>query len=216
MSPIPSITVLISGRGSNLEALHREASGYRVGAVISNRCDARGIDWAKEAGLTTHVLHRQLFPTARDFHTALLEVVMHTRPALVVLAGYMALLPPEFIAACPARIINIHPSLLPKYPGLDTHARALAAGELMHGCTAHFVDQGLDTGRVIAQVSVPIHPEDDADALAERTRLAEHSLYPWVVRHVVTGDITLADGHVRFSDDVRREALTFGYRLNTV
>lgn len=214
MVPSPSITVLISGRGSNLEALHEKACGYRVGAVVSNKSDAPGINWARGADIAAHVVQRGAFTTSREFNARLLETVQRTTPAIVALAGYMALLPPEFVEAFKGRIVNIHPSLLPKYPGLDTHARALAAGETEHGATVHFVDRGVDTGPVIAQVTVPIYTHDDADSLAERTRRAEHQLYPWVVRHLAAGDITLNGDRVRYGDDVRSEATSMGYRLN--
>jgi phosphoribosylglycinamide formyltransferase-1 len=214
MKATPSVTVLISGQGSNLEALHEKARGYRIAAVVSNKTDARGLEWAEDHNLRTFTVRRDRFADIQEFKAALLKAVKQTKPDLVALAGFMVVLPPEFVDAFAGRLVNLHPSLLPKFPGLDTFRRVIEARETEHGSTIHYVDRGVDTGPIIAQVPVPIHEDDTIETLSERTRRAEHRLYPWVVRHIAEGSIALTNRAVVYSDEVRREASALGYRLN--
>jgi len=209
----PSVTVLISGRGSNLIALHERASGYRIGAVISNNSDAAGLRWAEERGIPCHTVLRSDFQSLSDFKTAVLQAVIKTSPDLVALAGFMVVLQPAFIDEFAGRLINIHPSLLPKFPGLDTHKRALEAGECEHGASVHFVATGVDTGAIIAQGKVSVFSSDSPESLAERTLKIEHQLYPWVVSQVVKGEISLCRDSVEYSDLVRSEANEKGFIL---
>lgn len=209
----PTVTVLISGRGSNLIALHEKAQGYRVGAVISNRADAAGLSWAASHGIPTQVVSRESFASLAQHKEALLEAVKSTSPDLVALAGFMMILQPEFVEAFSGRLVNIHPSLLPKYPGLDTHARALAAGDSKHGASVHFVGTGLDTGPLIAQAVVPVLAGDTEEALAARTLTEEHKLYPWVVKCVANGAVKLEGDAVVWEERGRREAQSQGFQI---
>ncbi len=194
-------------------ALHDRASGYRIGAVISNNSEAAGLRWAEERGITCHTVLRSDFQSLLDFKTAVLQAVIKTSPDLVALAGFMVVLQPAFIDKFSGRLINIHPSLLPKFPGLDTHQRALEAGESEHGASVHFVATGVDTGALIAQGKVAVSPSDSPESLAERTLTVEHKLYPWVVSHLVTGAISLRGDSVEYSDLVRSEAIEKGFIL---
>lgn len=206
MTQAGRVTVLISGRGSNLKALIQHQSGYKVTHVISDRNDAGGLKWAMEAGIPTSVVSRSEFPSLAEFKAGLLAAVTATKPDLVALAGFMVVLQPEFIAAYPGRLVNIHPSLLPSFPGLHTHERALEANVTEHGCTVHFVDSGVDTGPLIAQTSVTVTPNDTPDTLAARVLNKEHALYPWIVRAIAQGDIHLNGRAVMYSDSARAEA----------
>jgi phosphoribosylglycinamide formyltransferase-1 len=194
-------------------ALHERASGYRIGAVISNNSEAAGLRWAEERGIPCHTVLRNDFQSLLDFKTAVLQAVINTSPDLVALAGFMVVLQPAFIDKFSGRLINIHPSLLPKFPGLDTHQRALEAGESEHGASVHFVATGVDTGALIAQGKVAVSPSDSPESLAERTLTVEHKLYPWVVSHLVTGAISLRGDSVEYSDLVRSEAIEKGFIL---
>ncbi len=168
------VAVLISGRGSNMRALIEQAQGYDVALVAANKRHAPGLDVARGLGAPTFA-----FEAPRDeFEAALERSLADHRIGTIALAGYMRLLSPQFIGRWRGRIVNIHPSLLPEYKGLDTHARVLAAGETLTGCTVHLVSEELDSGEILAQVEVPVEPGDDAAALAERVLRAEHKLYP--------------------------------------
>jgi len=174
------IVTLISGRGSNMQALIE--AGLPVAAVISNRPDARGLDTARAHGIAADVVDHKAFPNREAFDAALLERVLSYRPSLVVLAGFMRVLTSGFVQALSGRLMNIHPSLLPAFPGLDTHQRALDAGVKLHGCTVHFVTEDLDHGPVVAQAAVPVLDEDTAGTLAARVLEQEHRLLPAAVR----------------------------------
>jgi len=213
VNSLPTLTVLISGRGSNLIALHERAKGYRIGTVISNNPDAAGLSWAAAQGIPCQVVERGGFSSLAAFKAGLLETVLSSKPDFVALAGFMVVLQPEFADSFLGRLINIHPSLLPKFPGLDTHARALVAGETEHGCTVHFVDAGVDTGHRIAQGVVPIAPGDDEKSIAARTLAVEHTLYPWVASSLARGGIWLAEGKVRYDDQALQEAADKGFRI---
>ncbi len=168
------VAVLISGRGSNMRALIERADGYEVVLVAANKIHAPGLDTARALGLPTFA-----FESKRDaFEAALQHALDDHRVGAIALAGYMRLLSPAFIARWQGRIINIHPSLLPRHKGLDTHDRVLAAGEAVTGCTVHLVSEELDSGDVLAQAEVPVEPGDDAATLAARVLNAEHVLYP--------------------------------------
>lgn len=194
-------------------ALHEKAIGYRIGAVVSNKPDAAGLEWARNRGIPTRALSRGAYESIAAFKDAILAEVVRTNPSFVALAGFMMLVPPSFIEAFAGRLVNIHPSLLPKFPGLDTHARALAADETEHGCTVMFVDNGVDTGPVIAQCAVPVKTGDTAETLAARTLEKEHELYPWVISHLALGNIRLEGRTVRYSAKAQAEAVERGFRL---
>ncbi|MGD9710297.1 MAG: phosphoribosylglycinamide formyltransferase [Halothiobacillaceae bacterium] len=181
------IVVLISGHGSNLQALidaerRNELGGGHIVAVISNRAEAFGLERARKAGIPTEVLSHKDFPERADFDAALMARIDAHRPDLVVLAGFMRILTSAFVHHYAGRLINIHPSLLPKYPGMNTHARAIEAGEAEHGATVHFVTEGVDEGPIILQGRVPILPDDTPETLQQRVHAIEHKIYPEAVR----------------------------------
>jgi len=194
-----SVVVLISGRGSNLQALLD--AGIPVSAVISNRADAGGLAIAARHGVATAVVEHRRFPTREAFDAALADEIDRHAPRLVALAGFMRVLTPGFVARYAGRLVNIHPSLLPEFPGLDTHARALAAGAKRHGCTVHFVTAELDHGPIIAQASVPVLPGDTAETLAARVLAQEHAIYPRALRWFLDGLLVVEDGKVRVKGD---------------
>src|SRR6185437_8591103 len=196
------ITVLISGRGSNLAALIDAARADELGCgvivrVISNRPGAAGLARAAEAGIATTVVDHRQFPSREAFDAALREAIDADRPDLVVLAGFMRVLGAAFVRHYEGRMLNIHPSLLPAFPGLDTHRRALDAGATTHGCSVHFVSADVDGGPVVAQAAVPVLAGDDADRLAKRVLEQEHRLLPEVVRWFCAGRLALAGGAAR-------------------
>jgi len=179
------VVVLISGSGSNLQALIDGANtsgAYEIVAVISNKPDAYGLVRAAQAGIATAVLDHREFADRATFDTALAGLIDGFKPGLVVLAGFMRILTPGFVRHYAGRMLNIHPSLLPKYQGLNTHARALEAGDVEHGCSVHFVTEELDGGPVVAQAKVAVLPGDTPQSLAARVLEQEHRLYPAVVR----------------------------------
>lgn len=180
------LAVLISGRGSNLQSIidacRIDGFPAEIVVVISNKSDAYGLVRAQNAGITTQVISHKDYETKSDFEADILSSLDHHKVDLVCLAGFMRLLSPTFITPWEGRIINIHPSLLPKYKGLDTHARAIEAGDLEAGCTVHYVTTGMDEGDVIVQRSVPIQKDDTAQSLAERILPEEHIAYPEAIR----------------------------------
>lgn len=190
-----SVVVLISGRGSNLQAMLE--AGIPVSAVISNRADAAGLRFAALRGIHTAVVEHARYPTREAFDAALAEEIDRHAPRLVALAGFMRVLTPAFVARYAGRLVNIHPSLLPAFPGLDTHARALAAGAKQHGCTVHFVTERLDHGPIIAQASVPVLADDTPDSLAARVLAEEHVLYPRAIRWFLEGRLVIEGERVR-------------------
>jgi phosphoribosylglycinamide formyltransferase-1 len=177
-----SIVILISGRGSNMAAILDAKLPLEVKAVISNKACAAGLDTARQAGIATRVVEHKNFPTREAFDDALLTSISEFNPDLVVLAGFMRILTPGFIERLQGRIVNIHPSLLPAFPGLDTHEQALAAGVKIHGATVHIVTPQLDHGPILAQAAVPVLSDDTADSLAARVLAQEHFLYPAVLK----------------------------------
>ena len=174
------VAVLISGRGSNMQALVERAQGYRVVLVASDRPEAAGLGWARARGIATFALSPRGIGKAA-YEAALDAAVRDAGAELIALAGYMRLLSDEFVARWRGRVVNIHPSLLPLYKGLDTHARAIAAGDAQAGCSVHLVTEELDGGAVLGQATVPILADDDADTLAARVLVAEHHLYPQIL-----------------------------------
>ena len=178
------VAILISGRGSNMQALVEHASGYEVVLVASNNPHAPGLDIARSAGIPTWTWDSK--GVAREqFDAALSRALGDHRVGTIALAGYMRLLSNRFVEQWKGRIINIHPSLLPKYPGLDPHGRVLAAGDTVTGCSVHIVTEEVDAGEIIAQSQVPVEPGDDAAALEQRVLAAEHKLYPQALREFV-------------------------------
>jgi phosphoribosylglycinamide formyltransferase 1 len=173
-----SIVILISGRGSNMEALLDARLPMTVRAVISNRPEAAGLAIARSRGVMTRVIDHKQFADRADFDAELKREIDALQPDFIVLAGFMRVLTDGFVSHYPHRIVNIHPSLLPAFPGLHTHERALAAGVKVHGCTVHFVTAALDHGPIIAQVAVPVLPDDTPATLAARVLAEEHRIYP--------------------------------------
>lgn len=196
-----SIVILISGRGSNMVALiDAAASGtlpVRVAAVLANRPDAKGLEVAAAAGVVTRVVDHRLYADRESFDAAMAEAIDAYSPDLVVLAGFMRILSDGFVAHYEGRLINIHPSLLPSFPGLHTHQRALDDGVRVHGCTVHFVTPTLDHGPIVVQAAVPVLDGDDATVLAARVLEQEHRIYPLAVRWFAEGRLRLEDGRVR-------------------
>lgn len=204
-----NIVVLISGRGSNFEAILRasreenwEADGLRIAAVISNRPEALGLEKAREAGIEAVALDHKAYPTREAFEAKLAEAVDRYDPAVIVLAGFMRILTEGFVNRYEGRILNIHPALLPLFPGLDTHRRAIEAGCRVHGSTVHFVSAVLDGGAIIGQSVVKILPSDTPETLAARLLPFEHKIYPRCVRAVALGEVRLDDGCARMTDEV--------------
>jgi phosphoribosylglycinamide formyltransferase-1 len=194
------LAVLISGRGSNLQALIDAVAApdypAEIALVIANRPDAQGLARAAAAGIPTQVIDHTAFPDRAAFDAALDRALRSRAIELVCLAGFMRLLTDGFVTAWLDRMINIHPSLLPAFKGLHTHERALAAGVRVAGCTVHFVRPAMDEGPIIVQAAVPVLPDDTADALAARVLAAEHRCYPAAVRWIAEGRLRVVDGRV--------------------
>jgi phosphoribosylglycinamide formyltransferase-1 len=201
--------ILISGRGSNMQALVRacrsEAWPARIAAVIASRPDAAGLAWAREQGIDALGLNHKDFPCREAFDAALAAEIDRHQPDYVILAGFMRVLTGGFVARYAGRLVNIHPSLLPAFPGLHTHAQALATGVQVHGCTVHFVTPVLDHGPIIAQGCVPVLPGDTPDMLAERVLEVEHLTFPAAVRWLAQGRVTVTpDQRVEVAGDPQR------------
>ncbi|XLY86770.1 phosphoribosylglycinamide formyltransferase [Ectopseudomonas mendocina] len=190
-----NVVVLISGSGSNLQALidsvARGENPARIAAVISNRADAYGLQRAKQAGIATELLDHKQFDGREAFDAALIQAIDAHQPDLVVLAGFMRILTPGFVQHYAGRLLNIHPSLLPKYKGLHTHQRALEAGDGEHGCSVHFVTEELDGGPLVVQAVLPVMADDTAESLASRVHQQEHKIYPLAVRWFAEGRLRL-------------------------
>lgn len=201
--------ILISGRGSNMQALIDARLPGRCAAVISNRPDAAGLAWAAARGVPTVVVNHKAFPSREAFDAALADAIEQAaggRADLVLLAGFMRVLTDAFVARFEGRLVNIHPSLLPAFPGLHTHEAALATGVRVHGCTVHFVTPTLDCGPIIVQAAVPVLPGDDADTLAARVLAQEHIVYPQAARGILADRCRLEDGRVIWSGDATAAA----------
>lgn len=193
-----SIVILVSGRGSNMEAIVRaRIPGARIAAVISNRADAAGLAFAARQGIKAVVVAHTDYPEREQFDAALRSAIDAYAPDLVVLAGFMRVLGEDFVRRYAGRLLNIHPSLLPAFPGLHTHRRALAAGVKVHGASVHFVTPELDGGPIVLQAVVPVLPDDDEESLASRVLAEEHRIYPQAVRWFVEGRLNVAgDGRI--------------------
>jgi len=197
-TPVPQIAVLISGRGSNLRALIASEVRPAIRVVISNRAEAAGLEAARDAGIETLVIPHGDFARREAYDHALVEALRARGVALVCLAGFMRLLGPTFCAAFPNAILNIHPSLLPAFPGVDAPAQALAHGVKLSGATVHFVTPELDAGPIVAQRAVPVLDGDTADTLAARILEVEHQIYPDAVHRVLAGGWRLNGRRVVF------------------
>ncbi|AQW69561.1 phosphoribosylglycinamide formyltransferase [Pseudomonas putida] len=192
-----NVVVLLSGSGSNLQALIDSCavpdSAVRIGAVISNRADAYGLQRAAAAGIDTAVLDHTGFQGREAFDAALVACIDGFAPDLVVLAGFMRILSGDFVRHYQGRLLNIHPSLLPRYKGLHTHRRALEAGDVEHGCSVHFVTEELDGGPLVVQAVVPVAPDDTVQSLAQRVHTQEHVIYPMAVHWFANGRLRLGE-----------------------
>lgn len=201
------IVVLISGRGSNLQSIIDETQAGRlpieIRAVISNNPGAYGLVRARNAGIPTRILDHRGFSTRQDYDQTLMALVDHYTPKLVVLAGFMRILGEAFVDHYAGRVMNIHPSLLPEFPGLDTHARALKSGAQRHGVSVHFVTAGVDAGPIIVQAAVPIYGDDTPETLAARVLHEEHRIYPQAIRWFAEGRLQVRDNCVLL-DGVQR------------
>ncbi len=193
------MVILISGRGSNMQALVE--AGLPVAAVISNRADAAGLAYAAGRGIATAVVSHRDYAAREDFDAALARAIDAFDPGLVALAGFMRILTAGFVQRYRGRMLNIHPSLLPAFPGLDTHARALAAGVKLHGCSVHFVTAELDHGPIILQAAVPVHAGDDETRLAARVLAQEHRIYAQAARWFLEDSLVIEGGVVRVKGD---------------
>ena len=192
-SPTPhkaKLVILISGRGSNMvsiiNAIEQDGLAADIVAVISNRPDAPGLDYAQQAGITTAAVDHTHFDTREQFDQALIDAIDVYTPDLVVLAGFMRILTADFVSHYANKLLNIHPSLLPKFKGLHTHQRAIEANETEHGATVHFVTEELDDGPIVLQARVPILADDDAHTLAKRVLVQEHQLYPNAIWKIIS------------------------------
>jgi phosphoribosylglycinamide formyltransferase 1 len=205
---MPRIVILISGRGSNMQALLEAKLEAEVSAVISNEPAAPGLEIARGHGVRTVVVHHRDFQGRDAFDRALGDAIAAHNPDLVVLAGFMRILTPEFLARFRNRVVNVHPSLLPAFTGTNTHRRALQEGVKIHGCTVHWVTPGLDSGPIIVQAAVPVLPGDDEESLAARVLREEHRVLPQAVRWILDGRTSLhgrqvlIGGNCRYPDPI--------------
>ncbi len=200
------IVVLISGNGSNLQALIDACEAGRVQGqlvgVLSNRADAYGLVRAKESGIATQILDNKAYTSRDEYDAALLQALETWQADLIVMAGFMRILTPAFVQHYQGRMLNIHPALLPKYQGINTHARAIAAGDRVHGASVHFVTEELDGGPVVLQAKVPVFPEDTPDELAARVLTQEHQIYPLVVNWFCQGRLQMREGQAWLDGEV--------------
>lgn len=204
MRAMKNIVILISGRGSNMRAVvetaRTEQWPARVAAVISNRADAEGLTFAAAQGIPTAVVSNKEYPSREAFDHALQAQIDRYSPDLVVLAGFMRILTAPFVEHYRGRMLNIHPSLLPSFPGLATHRQALAAGVKVHGATVHFVTPDLDHGPIVSQAAVPVLPDDTEDTLSERVLVQEHMIYPRAIRWFIEDRLSIDNGLVRIAE----------------
>ena len=194
--------ILISGRGSNMLSLLDAGLPGACAAVISNRPEAAGLGLAAARGIPAAVVDHRGFAAREDFDAALADEIERHAPDLVLLAGFMRILTEGFVRRFEGRLLNIHPSLLPAFPGIKTHAQALAAGVRLHGCSIHFVTPALDGGPLIAQAAVPVQAGDDEATLGRRVLAEEHLLYPRVARWFLDGRLRLVDGRARLAGEI--------------
>ncbi len=212
----PSAAVLISGSGTNLQAIIDEVAAGQLdldlSVVLSNRPDAAGLERARQANLATECIRHQDYPQRALYDAALVETLDQYQPDLVILAGFMRILTGTFVNHFSGRVLNIHPSLLPKYPGLDTHQRAIDDGAQWHGSTVHFVTEDLDGGPAIIQGRVPVLPDDSATELAARVLVVDHKIYPEAARLFAAGRIACRDGSAWLDGERLSEPLQYSKR----
>jgi phosphoribosylglycinamide formyltransferase-1 len=201
------VVVLLSGRGSNFQAIAEARLPIDIAAVISNRPQAAGLEYARSRGLPVVALDHTMHADREAFDTLLADEIERHQPDLVVLAGYMRILSPAFIARFEGRLLNIHPSLLPMFPGLKTHERALAEGVKIHGCTVHFVTADLDHGPIVIQAAVPVRGDDTPATLAARVLVQEHRIYPQAIRWFAEGRLTANQGRINLKDDLTSQSV---------
>ena len=201
------VVILLSGRGSNFQAIAEAALPIEIVAVISNRPQAAGLDYARARGLAAIALDHTAHPDREAFDVLLADQIERHRPDLVVLAGYMRILSAAFIARFEGRLLNIHPSLLPMFPGLKTHERALAEGVKVHGCTVHFVTADLDHGPIAIQAAVPVRADDTPGTLAARVLQQEHRIYPQAIRWFAEGRLEINQGRVNLKGDLTSQSV---------
>ena len=192
-----NIVILISGRGTNMEAIVGAGLPAKVAAVVSNRPDAAGLKFAAQSGIAAQVIDERRFSSRGAFDTALETAIERHSPDLLALAGFMRVLGGDFVRHYSGRMVNIHPSLLPAFPGLHTHRRALQEGVKVHGCTVHFVTPQVDHGPIIVQAAVAVHAGDTEATLAARVLRQEHLIYPLAIRWFVEGRLAVENGIVR-------------------
>lgn len=215
MSATCNVVVLISGSGSNLQALIDSLavapSSAVIRAVVSNRADAYGLERARKAGIETRFLDHKAYADRESFDAALIHAIDGFSPDLVLLAGFMRILSPGFVRHYHGRLLNIHPSLLPKYKGLHTHQRALEAGDAEHGCSVHFVTEELDGGPLVVQAPIPVQSDDTPETLAQRVHVQEHLIYPLAMRWFAEGRLCLGE-HSALLDGEPLPASGYSYR----
>jgi phosphoribosylglycinamide formyltransferase-1 len=204
---VKNVVVLISGRGSNMQSLVQAGIPAKIAAVVSNRSEAPGLGFAAQAGIPTAIVDDRDFASRSEFDSALARVIDRYSPAIVALAGFMCILSGDFVRRYEGRLLNIHPSLLPSFPGLHTHRRALEEGVKVHGCTVHFVTAELDRGPIIVQAAVPVHADDTEESLAARVLRQEHHIYPLAVRWFVEDRLVVENGRVRVKSAEAEQAL---------
>lgn len=211
-----NIVILLSGRGSNFVSIVKEAEragwakeGLKIACVVSNRPGAAGLERAKEFGIDAFCEDHKTYETREAFENAVIDILDRYDPAVVVLAGFMRVLTPNFVNHFGGRILNIHPALLPLFKGLDTHQRALDAGVRLHGCTVHFVSAELDGGSIIGQAAVPVLASDTAETLAARVLRLEHILYPRAVYAVASGRVRIENGRTVTDDETAKYLAIF-------
>lgn len=207
MSDRPAIAVLVSGSGSNLQAIidasEKGEIPCRVGVVISNKADVYGLVRARIHGIPTEVISHKDFPNREEFDKRLVDVILQRGAVLVCLAGFMRVLSPLFVQAFPNRILNIHPALLPSFPGTHGPGQALNHGVRFSGCTVHFLDEGVDTGPIIVQAVVPVYDDDTEETLAARILVQEHKIYPMAIRLFFQGKLKVEGRRVRIAGESR-------------
>ena len=203
------IAVLLSGRGSNFlaiqHAIQKQDVPAQIIAVISNQPGAPGLQAAADLGLPTHLLNHRAFRSRDAYDRELARLLDDSQPDLIVLAGFMRILTPAFVHHFAGRIINIHPSLLPRFPGLHTHRRVLEAGDTVHGASVHFVNDEVDGGPIIAQVRIAVAPADNEESLAQRVLAQEHQLYPRVIQWIASGELEYRNGEILLAGRVLTE-----------
>ena len=209
-----SLVILISGRGSNMQALLEARLPVRIAAVISNNADAAGLEIAKINNIETCIVDHRTYPDRAEFDLTLAKKIDLYQPSLIVLAGFMRVLGDNFVNKYKGKLINIHPSLLPAFPGLETHKQALNEGVKIHGCTVHFVTSEVDHGPIIIQAAVRVLPDDTKETLAARVLLQEHRIFPEAVRLFVEGRLKISGSNVEVCNKVSDNSVLYSSELH--